>query len=1292
MNLNSTQKNGRIRDITTNIPETLPSVTITRAGSSPITPVERVNDERIGRLPSNIKFYNAPAQDSAIRPSLPKPIKKALTEEPSAWRPITLRTPILAATVLIAILLAALIEILYQICEKRGGIAFASASGNFTQAQTFSYSYLPTIVSVFYSMLWSWIDLDVKRLEPFLQLSKPEGASATSSILLKYPYEFLASVPIKAAKRRHWAVVFAGTALVIVVWGITPFQSAIFTKNTVSLSSQIPLFTSTKFIPADTQNLALSLEFTYSVYGISWLNETLPPFMTREFALAPFLAEFEPLAFEDSETWTANTTMFTMDLNCQPAIQIINDIGQMAFSNGRGCSYPLINIRTIDSNPNVNYVALYVGYWSNDYADYYLEQSKWCPSNNSHSFFAFWDRIGEINATTSTSLFCEPSYHSQNVSATISLPGRSVNSVTALGPRQPLPSNIFNVTAFESLLSAGESKLTQRSDFPILSTPQQSFRLERFQIAQPATAMVGFTLAAHQRPTEEYLNPDVLIESLQAAHRLLFARAMNFVMKSDLDQAIQTQAQREYKRKAVIVVRPFSLLVEILLLVVAILASSLLYVVTKRPNSLKTDPSPTMALMSMVADGEELLSDFNIMDMAKGKDLIKNFRNHRYKLGNWPGPKSQFRLDKTLCPPEKSYTSASISTKRIEKLLLAEEAKQPIELRLTTGLLFVSVLIALISSGVVISRKSLVENGLPLPSSSIFIKGLVLNYIPTAISTLMEPLWVVLNRILCLLQPFEDLRRGNASAATSINSSYSSLPPQLVFWKAFWSRHYLLTAVCGMALIANLLAVSLSGIFQESQVDIFTPFEFSQPYLPKFKELHNVGKTVITDYERNYYYIANSNITRGNSLTPWTTNYTFLLPFQPPIADSSHDRYQVETVGFSTELDCFDLSSEVSNTIIYGSNLGPALGNNIVNVNTTLKDRNETSFPCLINGADFLFLARDLEEVLRPWPAGTRISMEFLNIMSHTNVNASQAQIDFCRSILFMGWAQSIKDKPVNDTIEATSKLFIGCRPQIQVATYRVTTDPDGSVDNIARISPFETDVSPYFTTRPFDLYAQINYAIAGGRNDVCWHNDSFPSDWVNYFMEKTGANTSFLDPNSPLPSADQAIASFTPIYKRLFPIILSDVTDRFLLPAPSGTTAQGSGLKATPRVFLSPVMFIITEVILCLYLVVACALYYLRPASCLPRLPISIAALVAYFAASRALVALRGTASLSSRQREAFAAEHGMTFTYGCYIGTDGHSHLGIDLHQNVVPVAKTGSLIKRARTLRDFDPEHVF
>ena len=120
----------------------------------------------------------------------------------SQWRPFTLRPPTLLFFLFSTIGLVAIVEALNHISARNGALTFADHRRGFSMAQAFCYRYLPQMVIVLYGIGWAAVDLDVKRLEPYYQLSKPGGASADDSILLHYPFDFLALVPVTAAKRR----------------------------------------------------------------------------------------------------------------------------------------------------------------------------------------------------------------------------------------------------------------------------------------------------------------------------------------------------------------------------------------------------------------------------------------------------------------------------------------------------------------------------------------------------------------------------------------------------------------------------------------------------------------------------------------------------------------------------------------------------------------------------------------------------------------------------------------------------------------------------------------------------------------------------------------------------------------------------------------------------------------------------------------------------------------------------------------------------------------------------------
>ena len=118
------------------------------------------------------------------------------------WKPATLKVPYLASIAICLLIWIGVLEYLSQMSLRHGGIVFAASSDEFSNAATFLTTYLPTIVAITFSILWSWVDLDAKRLEPYFQMSKPGGATAADSILLHYPFDFVAVVPVKAFKRR----------------------------------------------------------------------------------------------------------------------------------------------------------------------------------------------------------------------------------------------------------------------------------------------------------------------------------------------------------------------------------------------------------------------------------------------------------------------------------------------------------------------------------------------------------------------------------------------------------------------------------------------------------------------------------------------------------------------------------------------------------------------------------------------------------------------------------------------------------------------------------------------------------------------------------------------------------------------------------------------------------------------------------------------------------------------------------------------------------------------------------
>ena len=206
--------------------------------------------------------------------------------------------------------------------------------------------------------------------------------------------------------------------------------------------------------------------------------------------------------------------------------------------------------------------------------------------------------------------------------------------------------------------------------------------------------------------------------------------------------------------------------------------------------------------------------------------------------------------------------------------------QRPFYLGVGPGVMFVLILLGAVATLITLNANMRNQNGLPLPSSNATINQLVLNYIPVVFSTFLEPYWVLLNRMLCLLKPFEELSRCRARAKNTLDLKYSSLPPQLTTWRAIRARHFLLASVGLVALSNSTLAVALSGLFTTATTNLELQTSISILWKPQLT--YSTGLEPI--FEPNgylcldHFYTAISNVTHNTPLLAWTTKDTFYLP------------------------------------------------------------------------------------------------------------------------------------------------------------------------------------------------------------------------------------------------------------------------------------------------------------------------------------------------------------------------------------------------------------------------------
>jgi hypothetical protein len=133
--------------------------------------------------------------------------------DPPNWKPVSMRSYYILMLIGVSLGLGIFQEWLCRhsiALEKdhRGILEFNEVS-KVPLFTFFAWHYLPTLIFVAYGVLWSIMDFDIKRLEPYYQLSQPTGSTAAASLNLDHLTAWSYFIPFTAMKLRQWAVFFS---------------------------------------------------------------------------------------------------------------------------------------------------------------------------------------------------------------------------------------------------------------------------------------------------------------------------------------------------------------------------------------------------------------------------------------------------------------------------------------------------------------------------------------------------------------------------------------------------------------------------------------------------------------------------------------------------------------------------------------------------------------------------------------------------------------------------------------------------------------------------------------------------------------------------------------------------------------------------------------------------------------------------------------------------------------------------------------------------------------------------
>lgn len=503
--------------------------------------------------------------------------------------------------------------------------------------------------------------------------------------------------------------------------------------------------------------------------------------------------------------------------------------------------------------------------------------------------------------------------------------------------------------------------------------------------------------------------------------------------------------------------------------------------------------------------------------------------------------------------------------------------------------------------------------------------------------------------------------------------------------RALRANHLVIFWLCATALVANLLIVSLSGLFNYEMRPFGTPTAFIQPFsgmistkLAFHDTIDNYRFPTFATDPQEPWIIAMASITQGSPLPPWVTPEYYFLPFERKNSTNITTLYKAITPGFGVDLDCRPLEDVSLGAVVYlsGSSAqksGPRFG-----INITLPIDDGRTVRCTspkIDEEGVDGIASELSGLGNP---GQMVTLEYLFRLVPLDQNADQAMNETCQNALVVGWGQALAipassssdGSPFID-LNSYKNVTLVCKQKLKTAMFEVTVDRNQRVQHFKKIQGSDKDPGGLFhdtTMRNFTAQVATIVQLSASQapnygNEMYWHNDTIPRKAPHYLIENL-LNATFCDPNQPLASFAALSDGYTKVFRRLFAIILGRNSERIFVGKPAGVETLVNGYEVTivPRIAINTTMFYISAMIIGLNIFVGILVYLFRPKNFLPRFPDTLASEIAYFYSSQALKDVSGTVSMSSASRDRHLNRLGHKYGFGDFRGEDGKKHRGVE------------------------------
>ncbi|KAJ5668711.1 hypothetical protein N7462_009781, partial [Penicillium macrosclerotiorum] len=1161
------------------------------------------------------------------------------------WRPFALRPLYLSSLACLMLAMLLLMESLRQYSNREGGLVFFNDTDDITSLQSFAYNYVPIIVALLLVMVWTVTDFDVLRLEPYFQLSQPEGAPATV-LFINYNFGQTILTPFNSARRRHWVVFWVSILSISLRMILPALQSTMFELREVSLVDYGTMKSWPNLVDLDAQATWMSTQAKNTADLILSTDDQLRR-SRSDYAVAPVEIPDDDDQADDT-LWKLEQEVYWSQPSCED-VPVNSELSVKIETPDD--SYPVVswNATGIDMDDsyggsqcklNFNYDTIFFS------GTDYLQVRYWEPvitsaarseyPNTTKAFtttgcdpYDLYGMLIAVNATGTQSnetvysasgiaFACDINYY--RAKARISM--HSNSSIESLniepGTTQALTSAEFNIDHFQALLSQRapytsdmlfirENATTGSrvvTELPIIS--QELGDLQPLLILDTSTVM---TLSEF----ESKIIRDV---------KQTFVLTLGRLFDPDVEPTI-LPVTRVTNMVAIAVVEFAALLSELILGLTTLTAIYLLFLYGSRRTFLQSDPGSIGAMCSIAADvfhPSNILTqphaEFHQVSTRQMRQIFKNARCH------WrPGPRG----------PCLEILAEDGSPVQLEENMRTRVDPMPHFLLIPFFIIeFLALAAVIILMCLVVS--SLARDGRfrHLTQSDSSSLQVVLSFLPSVVASSVGSLCTSIHRNLSMLEPWVHLQRGKASAAASLSLNYSYQSPLSIFFKSVRDRHLLLGLVSLACVVNMVLTVVAGGLFTQ---------ELTTSTLSTSDLISNYSQSTFwrNDFAAEFteYDLIQSSITSGVPVLSWTSPNESFVPIDVLKHDSSV-LYGATTLGVGAYLQCETLS--VDEGLVKNKTSSHQYWHYTMFDNSSMECT--AAMPSLKS------------------KEGVALSIHFL---SPGDVNES----DICQTstVLVVGRWHYMADTAVTDN----NTIALHCEPHVKLQNYSIIFDQKGQIDDQTPIANTTIGSGAMYNNATVSLgqfnkvFASIPESYVG---NTTAHNGSYnisSYDWAGFLVARLYQRH---DPDFDSLNAELLTDMTQTVYQWVYSTYFSIWRDLYLEPlnqpiqATNATVIQ-SLWGMTPSI---PSLTIALIIIAFDTLVVLLVFGTRRGRFSGPRMPRSIGAIVPWVAHSRMLRDFDNTHSWSSTQRRDHLTSLGKLYGFRMFTGPDGRSRFALD------------------------------